>query len=197
MHCTILKSGLPGKAGKWGHALERYESASVGSRAGRILLVPTDGSRIAMQGAEYVARHADAATRIHVVNVQPPIMAGDVGFVVSAAMVAQSRRSAGEEAMLPATRLFGASRIRYTASVLSGPVAESIVRCAVARGCTDIVMGTKSRGVMASLLRPSVAAQVARLAPMPVTLVKENGAGARAARRWEYGKGLAQGGGFA
>ena len=63
-------------------------------------LVPVDGTPVSLWAVEHVIAHADSArTDVHLVNVQPSIMTGDVSVLASAKLVADLRRAAGEEAV--------------------------------------------------------------------------------------------------
>ena len=103
-------------------------------------------------------------------------MAGDVGYLLSADMVADMHRAAGEAALGVAKGLLDANHIEYTAEVVFGSPVKAIVRCAAERRCTKIVMGTKGRSLLGNLVARSVANRVVGLAHVPVTLIKERGA---------------------
>jgi nucleotide-binding universal stress UspA family protein len=137
-------------------------------------LIPVDGSAESMRAVEHViAQLSPGDARVHLINVQPPIMAGDVNFFMSAKMVADMRRAAGERALRAARNLLDANHIEHTSEVVFGKPVDAIVRYAAERGCTKIVMGTRGRSLIANLLARSVASRVVRRAHLPVTLVKE------------------------
>jgi nucleotide-binding universal stress UspA family protein len=138
------------------------------------LLVPVDGSAESMCAVEHVIEQVSRSdAQVHLINVQPPIMAGDVNYFMSAKMVFEMRRDAGERALRGAKRLLDANHVQHTAEVIFGKPAEAIARCAVERRCTKIVMGTKGRSLIANLVARSVASRVVRRAHVPVTLVKD------------------------
>lgn len=67
------------------------------------LLVPVDGSAESLRALEYAASYASSTdAAIHLLNVQPQIMAGDVTLFTTAGMVADSRMAAATEALRPA-----------------------------------------------------------------------------------------------
>lgn len=137
-------------------------------------LIPVDGSPESMRAVEYLIAQVDpGGAQVYLINVQPPVMAGDVNFFMSAKMVADKHRGAGERAMRAAKRVLDANHIQHTSEVVFGKPVEAIVRYAAERGCTKIVMGTKGRSLLANLLTRSVASRVVRRAHIPVTLVKE------------------------
>jgi nucleotide-binding universal stress UspA family protein len=137
------------------------------------LLVPVDGTPAAISAVEHVIAHADTArTHVHLINVQPPIMAGEVSPLSSARMATDLRRSVGEQALRAAKALLHASGIEHTSEVVFGATAEAIVRGAAERGSTKIVMGSRSTDTIGHIVRRSVSSRVVRLAHIPVTIVK-------------------------
>lgn len=136
-------------------------------------LVPLDGTPEAMAAIDYVTTNArPERTRIHLLNVQPPVMASDVSPLASPAMIMRLRRTAGEEALQAARLELHAHGFQHTCDVVFGAPAEEIVRCAAQRGCAKIVMSARRTGWIANMLGRSVAARVLRRAPVPVTIVK-------------------------
>ena len=139
-------------------------------------LVPVDGTPASMSAVEYVIAHADRArTHLHLLNVQPTIMAGDVSVVASAKLVADLRRSAGERALEAARTLLNRHAFQHTSEVVFGAPAEAIVRTAAERRCAKIVLGARGVGVIANIAGRSVSGRVVRLSHVPVTLVKPQG----------------------
>lgn len=78
----------------------------------------------------------------------------------------------GGDALASARTMLDAAKVRYTPSVLIGPVAETIARFAREQGCDGIVIGTRGLGGVESLVLGSVSTKVIHLAEVPVTLVK-------------------------
>lgn len=137
-------------------------------------LIPVDGSAESMRAVEHVvAQRGPGAAHVHLINVQPPLMAGDVTAFTPVRTVADMRRAAGERALQAARRLLDENDVAHTSEVVFGEPADAIVRYAEERGCTKIVMGTKGRSLIANLLARSVSARVVRRAHVPVTLIKE------------------------
>lgn len=111
------------------------------------ILVPTDGSpaeEAALDHAIGLARIAPVA--VHLLNVQPPVMAGDVTMFTTAEAAAQQRRGAGERALRRASGALAAAGVEFTTEVALGSPAVEIVRAAAAQGCTKIVMATRNTG---------------------------------------------------
>jgi nucleotide-binding universal stress UspA family protein len=137
------------------------------------ILVPVDGSRTCEAAlAHVIALARSMPLSVHLLNVQAPIMAGDVNLFTTVMMVESQRRTAGEEVLKRARSMLTAARIEHTAEVVLGAPAAAIVRSAAVNDCAKIVMGTRTSGLLGAVLRPSVARRVVKLAPMPVTVVK-------------------------
>ena len=148
------------------------------------ILVPTDGSAAEEAALRYVIELGRTVpVSVHLLNVQPPVMAGDVTLFTTAHTVAQQRRSAGEHALVRARGALEVARIPHTVEVALGSPAAEIVRSAAAHSCTKIVLATRNTGIMKLLLRRSVAQRVVALSPVPVTLVKPGSVRATATRR--------------
>jgi nucleotide-binding universal stress UspA family protein len=136
-------------------------------------LVPVDGTAASVSAVEYVVEHADKERiHVHLLNVQPPLRAGEVSILAPAELVAQLRRSAGALALRAAKALLKRHAFTHSAEVILGNPADAIVRSAAERGCTKIVMGSRGIGVIGTVFGRSVSSRVARLASVPVTLVK-------------------------
>ena len=138
------------------------------------MLVAVDGS----EHSENAVRHAlDMArrmgdARIVLVNVQPPAMSGEVSNLLTAEEVMDQHTEAGSLILSAAKGLVQEAGVAYDTEIVFGRPAESIVDCAQRRGCDAIIMGASSHGPVRSLVLGSVAAKVAHIAEMPVTVVK-------------------------
>ena len=138
------------------------------------ILLPVDGSHSIDRVVEYVVTGAKAyeGTEIHLLNVQPPIMTGEVTHFRTVEMIARARQAAGQEILRPVQSLLDAHGMRYTSQILLGDAARTIVRYASERGCDSIVMSTRGMSAIGNLVLGSVAAKVVSHAGVPVTLVK-------------------------
>jgi nucleotide-binding universal stress UspA family protein len=138
------------------------------------VLIPIDETTASFQAVEHVAAMADYMNvTAHVLNVQRPVMAGDITPFLSARMVEDRRRERGERLLKRAQRILSGRLIDCHTEIVFGPPADQIVRRATTAGCRQIVIGSRGAGVLARLLRPSVANEVVRTAPVPVTVVKD------------------------
>jgi nucleotide-binding universal stress UspA family protein len=109
---------------------------------------------------------------VHLLNVQAPVMAGDINLFATAMMVQARRRAAGEQVLKRARSMLAAARIEHTAEVALGACAAAIVNSAAVHDCNKIVLATRNSGFLDTLVRPSVARRVVKLARIPVTVVK-------------------------
>lgn len=138
------------------------------------LLVPTDGSENALRAVRHVAALAGRSVPVQValLNVQRPVMSGEVGAVAPIEIAEDQRAIAAGTAVGKARAALDAAGIPYTVHEAIGSAAEEIARAADALGCDGIVMGHRGLGTLASLVMGSVSEHVVRLARVPVTLVK-------------------------
>jgi nucleotide-binding universal stress UspA family protein len=138
------------------------------------VLIPVDGSDGALRAAAHLIGlvYHRAPPEVHVLNVQQPIMSGDVGPMVTAEMVTRTRLAAGEAILRQAQAVLDRSGVPNEASVLFGIPADTIVRYVDEHDIDGIVMGTRGMSALKNLLLGSVATKVVGLAEVPVTLVK-------------------------
>ncbi len=136
------------------------------------ILVPMDGSDAALQALEqagYRKRHAAGEVTILVLNVQarlPP------SRYVTRTMIKDYHAHAAARALRPARA--AARRLELDARFYArqGDPATTIDRFAKKLKCSEIIMGTRGQGRMASFVLGSVALRVIQLSRVPVTLVK-------------------------
>ena len=143
------------------------------SKAHRVLLA-VDGSEASTQAVAYVCALRDASLPVEVrlLNVQIPIASGNVRRLVSQAIIDAYFHEEGLEALATAEKALQAAGIAFQEDIRVGHAAEVIVREALQRGCTRIVMGTRGHGALASVVLGSTALRVLHRSAVPVTLVK-------------------------
>jgi nucleotide-binding universal stress UspA family protein len=95
-----------------------------------------------------------------------------MGVVVGASQVRRYYDREGRAALSKARKLLDAAGIKYSAHILVGSVAESIVKEARLARCDLIMIGTRGMSATASLLLGSSATKVVHLSSIPVLLVK-------------------------
>lgn len=137
-------------------------------------LIPIDGSPAALRALALAldAMRGQAEARVHVLNVQAPLLHPWPGKLVSPDMIAAELRSQGEKMLVQPEIMAVAAGIACVLEVRIGAAAEVIAGYATEQGCDAIVMGTRGMGAVAGLVMGSVAQKVVHLAGVPVTLVK-------------------------
>jgi nucleotide-binding universal stress UspA family protein len=138
------------------------------------ILLPVDGSEGSLRATRHVAGIAAMAPGLHVhlLNVQPPGDDWMVRRMLKAEELDALETGWGESAIAPAREILSQAGVEYTARIVKGEVAQSIVQHANEQGCDQIVMGSHGRSALGGLLLGSVASRVLHLADIPVTLVK-------------------------
>ena len=138
------------------------------------ILVPIDGSAAALRAIALAVAELKCVPggRLHLLNVQAPLLQPWPGKLVSPDQVQEELRRRGTEVLARARDMAGAVDVEPKLHVRVGSVAEEIVACANEHACDGIVMGTRGLGAAAAMALGSVAARVVHLARMPVTLVK-------------------------
>lgn len=138
------------------------------------VLIPVDGSDGALRAAAHLIGHVyhRVPPEVHLLNIQPPIMSGDLGPAVSTEMVTRTRLADGEAILRRTQALLDRNGVHYEARVRFGKPAEAIVQYAEEHEVDGIVMGTRGMSALKNLLLGSVATKVVGLAEVPVTLVK-------------------------
>ena len=142
-------------------------------RKHRILLA-VDGSQASAKAVGYVCALQGAGTPfdVRLLNVQIPIASGNVRRLVSQTIIDAYFHDEGMQALDAARKALQSAGIPFMGEVLVGHPGETIVREALQRGCTRIVIGTRGHGALASLILGCTALQVLHRSELPVTLVK-------------------------
>jgi len=141
------------------------------------LLVPCDGSASALQAVRYAAALAAASQRqIQLLHVIEPMTPAALCAAFAARRLDERFPPQAAHALEPAVRVLDQAGVEHTLHCRFGEPAPEIAAHARDAGSVGIVMGTRGRGALASLVIGSVAIQVLELVDVPVTLVKEGGA---------------------
>lgn len=138
------------------------------------LLVPCDGSESALRAVRQAATEAPAGTadEIHLLHVIEPMTPIKLSEAFAAERLDERFPPQAAEALEPAVAVLAQARVKYSLHCLFGEPAPEIAEYARTAGCDAIIMGTRGRGALASLVIGSVASQVVKLVDIPVTLVK-------------------------
>ncbi|HEX9192844.1 MAG TPA: universal stress protein [Burkholderiales bacterium] len=140
------------------------------------ILLAVDGSKHSLKAVKCLIEHADwyrEEPAVELVNVRLPVpKIRGMGAVVGARQVRRYYDREGRAALSKARKLLDAAGIKYSAHILVGPVAESIVKEARLARCDLIMIGTRGMSAAANLLLGSCANRVVNISPIPVLLVK-------------------------
>jgi nucleotide-binding universal stress UspA family protein len=138
------------------------------------VLLAVDGSEHALRAVDYVCAFAGEPIEIDVVlvNVQLPIVSGNVRLFVSQELIDKYHSEEGEAALANAKKALTSAGMRFEPRVVTGHVSPTIVQLAEERRCDRIVMGTRGLGAVGSAVLGSVAYRVLHESSLPVTLVK-------------------------
>ena len=137
-------------------------------------LIAIDGSEPSHKVVDYVS--TESASRLvkphlFLVNVQAPL-SGDITRFIEEKVVDDFHRETGEAALAQARQKLDAAGLAYSAHIMLGEAAPTLVEFAKDKGCSLIVMGARGLGSVAGLLIGSVATKVVKLSKVPVLVVK-------------------------
>ena len=140
------------------------------------ILVPVDGSAPANRAAVFaaaLARGRDDASII-LLNVQSleTLDVSDISAVMSVKSDRQLAARRSKTALRKAVRICKDAQVKFETRAELGPIADTIDRLARELGADQIVIGSRGLGALGRLILGSVATKVARLARVPVTLIK-------------------------
>ena len=141
----------------------------------RILLC-VDGSKNSMDAVQCLIDHADwyrEPPQVELVTVHLPVpKLPNMGVAVGKAQIQKHYEDEGQARLAPAKKKLDAAKVPYTARVLVGPVAETIVKHARSMKCDVIYIGTRGMTEVGKALLGSTAAKVLHISDIPVLLVK-------------------------
>jgi nucleotide-binding universal stress UspA family protein len=137
------------------------------------ILVPIDGSELALQALQHVLALARAGLAVELVlaNVQEPASAYEMLTLQDPEALAEVAVGAGRDLMAPALKLAAAAGLPCTETVVVGDVVPALVELLEEEGCEAVVMGSHGMGLVRSALG-SVSRGMLEHAPVPVTFVK-------------------------
>jgi len=138
------------------------------------ILLAMDGSEHAERAIEFVSRlqSTTAPVEVELLNVQPTFPQGYVRGMLSEEMLASYQSEETVTALNAAAEVLEAAGMSSKVRVVSGDIADEIVKVASNLHCARIVMGTRGLTPVAGMVLGSVAYKVLHLSPIPVTLVK-------------------------
>ena len=138
------------------------------------VLLAVDGSKDTKKMLAYLTTHEDllgASTKFVVLNVQPAVPGRAASFV-GKEMVTEYHRSEAESVLGPVTKFLDQHDMSYTSSYRVGHAADEILSAAKKGKVDLIVMGSRGRGGIGSLLLGSVAQSILSASHVPVMVVR-------------------------
>jgi nucleotide-binding universal stress UspA family protein len=140
------------------------------------ILLAVDGSTYSLDAADCLIEHADwyrEKPAVELVTVHLPVpKLPRMGLVVGKNQIQRYYEEEGQAALAATKKKLAAAGIPFKASVLVGPVAETLVAHAKKSRCDMIFIGTHGRTAAANLLLGSIATKVLHIASVPVMLVR-------------------------
>ena len=140
------------------------------------ILIAADGSKYSLDAVNCLIEHADWYRErpvVELLTVHLPVpRLPRMGLVVGKNQIERYYREEGEAMQAGARKKLDAAGIRYRASVLVGPVAETIVAYAKKTRCDLVYIGTHGRTAAGNMLLGSIATKVLHLSAIPVLLVR-------------------------
>jgi len=137
------------------------------------ILVPCDGSDSALRAVRHAASEAKSAPAdLELLYVIAPVTAVTLAEALSAQQLDARFPPQAREALQPAIDILEQERVRYTVYCRLGEAAAEIAAHVRETGCSAVIMGTRGKGALASLIIGSVATEVVHLVDVPVTLIK-------------------------
>jgi nucleotide-binding universal stress UspA family protein len=137
-------------------------------------LIAIDNSEPSLKAVDHAIREAanqQTGPKVFLVNVQAPL-SSDITRFIEAKVVEDFHIEAGNAALAAAKAKLVAAGLTYSAHILVGEAAPSIVDFAKDKGCSKIIMGARGLGSVIGLFMGSVATKVVHLSPVPVLLIK-------------------------
>ncbi len=137
-------------------------------------LIAIDGSEPSLKAVDHAIHEAAnclTKPQIFLLNVQAPL-SSDITRFIEGKVVEDFHIEAGDAALATAKAKLSAAGLAYSAHILVGEAAPSIVDFAKDKSCSKIIMGARGLGSVIGLLMGSVATKVLHLSPVPVLLIK-------------------------
>lgn len=138
------------------------------------VLLAVDGSKDTKKMLAYLTTHEDllgAAPKFVILNVQPAVPAGAAKFAGKETVI-EYHRAEAEDVLGPVTKFLDYHEMSYTSGYKVGHAAEEILRAAKKAKVDLIIMGSRGRGTIGSLLLGSVAQSVLSASEVPVMVVR-------------------------
>lgn len=137
-------------------------------------LIAVDGSEPSLKTIDHVVSEAaDRSPRpqLFLINVQAPL-SSDITRFIDEKLVEDFHREAGDKALAQAKQKLDAAGLTYSAHIMIGETAPTIVGFANDKACKLIVVGAHGFGSVIGALMGSITTKVIQLSTVPVLVVK-------------------------
>ena len=140
--------------------------------SGYTFLVATDGSEQAQRALRYAARRAqDARCKVHLLHVEKPVMAWEIGAVSPIEHVVTAREAESRALLAAAAAQFG-PQTEIETHALRGDTAAMILELAEKIGADEIIIGSHGRRPLGAALLNSITYRVLHDAHIAVVVVR-------------------------
>lgn len=138
------------------------------------ILLPFDGSPLALEAVRFVIRMAadGLETQVVLANVQEPASLYELMVAHDPVVIEQVSAAAGANTLQAAQALLDAAGLACETEVASGDPAHTLVDILENYGCDLVVMGASGTSALRSALLGSVSNEVLHAAGVPVMIVK-------------------------
>jgi nucleotide-binding universal stress UspA family protein len=140
------------------------------------ILLAVDGSKPSLDAVDLVIRSFGQLRdkpNVELVTVHLPVpKLPRMGMAVSKQQLARYYEEEGQANLAAAKKKLDAAGIAYKASVLVGPIAETIVKQASQSKCDLICIGSRGMSELGKALLGSTVTKVLHLASIPLLIVK-------------------------
>ena len=138
------------------------------------ILLPVDGSDLALEAAHCVVRMRQDGLSVTVVlaNVQEPAHLYELLMANDSDTIDRACAEAGLHALLSARTVLDNAAITYECEVAKGDPAHTIVEISERFGCDMVVMGARGTSALRSAMLGSVSNEVLHASGVPVVIVK-------------------------
>ena len=139
------------------------------------MLIPVDGSEASLRAVDHAIAAADlyaGGLDIHLLNVQFPILSGNVRAFISEQKMEEYYHDEGSKAIGEAKRRLDAAGVSCHAHIGVGNVAETILRYARENSCEQICLSASGMGTLSGILLGSVASKLLHISEIPLLVVR-------------------------
>jgi nucleotide-binding universal stress UspA family protein len=138
------------------------------------ILVPVDGSELALDAVRYALRLQREGLQVSfvLVTVQEPTFLYEMILPPNSEVLERVSGAVGSRALVGAETLFKEASASFEREIGSGDPAQALIEMTGRFGCEAIIMGARGLGALRGALIGSVSQAVLHASKVPVTIVK-------------------------